>query len=56
MTNIELKQDNDKRVDVSVRSVSQEHWKALKKMAALEEKNLARFIEQMVEERLEASN
>lgn len=50
---INYSEENTKTTNVSLRSVKEETWKALKKLATLEEKTIADYLDKLVREELE---
>ena len=50
---IKINTENTKKVPVSVRDMSEEHWKALRKLAVIDEKSLPEYIAQLIEAELE---
>lgn len=53
---IKLNGHNEKKLPVSVRDMSEEHWKALRKLAVIAEMSLPEYIAHLVEEELERFN
>ena len=52
MVKITINTENTKKVTVSVRAMSAEHWKALRKLAMIEDKPMAEYIAKLVEEKI----
>lgn len=53
MSLINYNEENTETTNVSMRSVKDEAWKALKKLAALEEMTIADYLDKLVREELE---
>ena len=53
MALINYNDNNNETTNISLRSVRIESWKALKKLAALEEKTIAEYLDQLVREKVE---
>ena len=52
MIQIRLDKEQTHKIAVSVRNMSKTHWKALRKLALIEDKSLAEYIAQLVEEKI----
>lgn len=50
---IRINIDNERKVPVSIRDMSEEHWKALRKLAVIDEKSLPVYLAKLVEEEIE---
>lgn len=50
---INYNEENNETTNVSLRSVKDEAWKALKKLAALNEMTIADYLDKLVREELE---
>ena len=53
MALINYNEENNETTNVSLRSVKDEAWKALKKLAALNEMTIADYLDKLVREELE---
>lgn len=53
MSLINYNEENNEKANVSIRDVKVECWRALKKLAALDEKTAAEYLDQLVRAELE---
>lgn len=52
---IRIDKDNLHKRAVSIRAMSSEHWRALRKLAFLKEQSIADYLAELIEEKLDES-
>ena len=50
---IKIDKSDEKKVTVSVREMSKQHWNALRKLAALHDRTIREMLEYMIEEKVD---